>query len=471
MAITTTGYTVKRYSDIIAEVRQELITASGNPNLEMSDDTILGIINNIYSLKLSELHELAQAQWSAGNPDTAEGIALDRIVARARITRLAEVKAYGDLHFTDTLGKTINNLTQVKDLAGNIVQTLQQLTLNASEVVGTVLNITAVNSATYNVSVDGVNYSFLADPTATVPEIINGLIVILSANGNLVLSNVSNRLSIQSTVPFSFAVGSDISVHNVTKAVASEAIIASTEDFEAGVLIYPVAALGSTTVTNRQKWVTGRLTETDAELRDRFKKSVGGQGSATVDAIYAKLLATAGIISASVEENWTAVTSASGIPSKAFECTVKGGSDLEVATTIWKAKPAGIQPFGNTSHVITDSQNNLQTIYFTRPIDQYIHVNVQYELYNEEVFPTNGEQMIANVIKAAGDALGVNEDVIPQRLMAAVYNNVNGISNLIITIGKTLNPLDTPILSSSPIAIGLKEESIFDLSRITVAPV
>lgn len=468
MSITTTGYSIKRYVDIISEIRQELITASGNPNLDLSDDSILGIINNIYALKLSELHELAQAQWSAGDLDTATGVALDRITARGRVYRLQPLKAYGDLHFTDSLGKTINSGTQVKDLAGNVVQTLSQLTLDTSGIVGAILNVVAVNNTVYTLNINGTQYQYTSDATATSEEILSGLSVSLNANPNLQVSVQSGRLSVQSETAFNIILGSNLTVHQVTKAVSAEALVASDEVFELGTLSYPVSVIGSTTVTNRQNWITGRTLETDAQLRNRFKNSVGGQGDATVPAIRARVTALDGVTSASVEENWTMTTNVSGLPAKSFEVTVKGGSDIAVATAIWESKPAGIQSFGTSSTTIIDSENREQTLYFSRPTEEYIHVNVIYTIYSEEIFPSNGESMIATAIKDYGDSLGVGEDVIPQRLLGEVYQKVQGISNLIVTAGKTNNPLDVPVYGSSIISIGAKSESVFDLSRINV---
>ena len=467
MAITTTGYTSKRYPEIIAALRQGLIDASGNPNLDLSDDSLLGIINNIFGIELAELYELAQAQWSAGDVDTADGLALDRLVARVRLSRQQPVKAYGTLEFTSTLGTTINANTQVKDLAGNVVQTLTQLTLNSSSIVGVVFNVTAVNNYTYQIVLNGVTYSVISDASATQAEVVNAFISSISVDPTYTVTNVSNRLSISRTTPFSYSTSGNISAFNVTKSVNSEALVANTEEYEAGTLTFLVVPNGTYTVTNQQNWITGRALETDAELRNRFKVS-RSQGNATVDAIYAKLLATTGVVSASVEENWTLVTNPNGLPAKSFEATVKGGGDLAVATTIWQTKPAGIQPFGNTSAQIIDTQNTPQTIFFTRPVDQYIHVNVVYQLYDEEIFPSNGVDMIISAINTYGQSLGVGEDVIPQRLMAAVYNGTDGIGNLTITIGKTASPNDTPVLSSSKIVIGRKEESVFDVSRITV---
>jgi hypothetical protein len=468
LSITTTGYDLKRYQDIIAEVQSDFITATGNPNFDMSDDSLIGILNRIWCLKVSELYELAAAQWSAGDPDTATGVALERIVRRARMTRLQAVKAYGTLEFTGTLGANINLGTQVKDLAGNVVQTLSQLTLNSTTLKAVNINITVANNFTYSLSVNGVVYSVISDATATEAEIISLFQTALSSLTTISVSNNANRLQLTSQTDFSVSVSTNLAIFNVTNSVASEALLANTEDYEANTLNYLVTTLPSITVTNNQKWVTGRAEETDAELRSRFYGSVGGQGRATVNAIFAALTSTEGVVSAVVEENWTNTTNVNGLPAKSIECTVKGGSDLAVANTIWNTKPAGIQPFGNTSTNIVDSQNQTQTIFYSRPVDQYIHVRVEYQLYSEELFPSDGAVQIANAVKAYGDSLGLNEDVIPQRIMGAIYSKVSGISNLAVTAGKTLTPTDSPILSSGITTIGRKDEAVFDISRITV---
>jgi hypothetical protein len=468
LSITTTGYDLKRYQDIIADVQSDFITATGNPNFDMSDDSLIGILNRIWCLKVSELYELAAAQWSAGDPDTATGVALERIVRRARLTRLQAVKAYGTLEFTGALGANINSGTQVKDLAGNVVQTLSALTLTSSAVKNVNINITVANNFTYSLSVNGVVYSVVSDGTATAAEIITLFQTALSSLTNIVVSNNSNRLQLTSQSDFSIAVSTNLSIFNVTGSVAAEALVANTEDYEANTLNYLVTTLPSITVTNNQKWVTGRAQETDAELRTRFYGSVGGQGKATVNAIFAALTSTEGVVSAVVEENWTNTTNANGLPAKSIECTVKGGSDLAVANTVWNTKPAGIQLFGNTSTAITDSQNQTQTIFYSRPVDQYIHVRVEYQLYSEELFPADGAAQIALAVKEYGDALGLNEDVIPQRIMGAIYAKVSGIGNLIVTAGKTSAPTDTPVLSSGITTIGRKDEAVFDVSRITV---
>ena len=468
MSITTTGYDLKRYQDIIAEVQSDFITATGNPNFDMSDDSLIGILNRIWCFKVSQLYELAAAQWSAGDPDTATGVALERIVRRARITRLQAVKAYGTLEFTGALGANINSGTQVKDLAGNVVQTLSPLTLTSAAVKNVNINITVANNFTYSLSINGVVYSVVSDATTTVAEVINLFASALSVNNNLTVVNNAGQLNISSSSDFSVSVATNLAIANVTCSVSAEAINADYEDYEAGVLTYFVSAGATTTVTNLQRWTTGRPLETDAELRSRFYSSVGGQGKATVNALFAALSSTTGVASAVVEENWTGTTNANDLPPKSIECTVKGGSDIAVATTIWNTKPAGIELYGNTTTTIVDSQGISQVIKYSRPVDQYIHVNVIYQLYSDELFPSDGATQIANAVKEYGDSLGLNQDVNPQRIMGSIYSKVMGINNLVVTVGKTSIPTDTPVLSASVISVGRKEEAIFDISRISV---
>jgi hypothetical protein len=118
--------------------------------------------------------------------------------------------------------------------------------------------------------------------------------------------------------------------------------------------------------------------------------------------------------------------------------------------------------------VIVDSEGNNQTIFYTRPIDQYIHVRVTYQLYDEEIFPVDGAVQIAQAVQSFGEALNINEDVIAQRIMGAIYSRVQGIGNLVVQIGATSTPSGSPVYTTGTVVIGKKEESVFDLSRITV---
>ena len=73
----------------------------------------------------------------------------------------------------------------------------------------------------------------------------------------------------------------------------------------------------------------------------------------TVDIISVQLSVTGGASQA----NFSVIyTDAEGRPPHSFECVIDGGTDADIAQVIWDNMANGIQPYGNTSEVIQDSQ-------------------------------------------------------------------------------------------------------------------
>lgn len=156
-----------------------------------------------------------------------------------------------------------------------------------------------------------------------------------------------------------------------------------------------------------------------------------------------------------------------GRPPKSFETVVAGGLNANVALSIWKSKPAGIQTFGNTTVITLDSQGNNQAISFTRATPVYIWVIATIVLNPQEIFPVNGLQLISNAILAYGNTLGIGIDVLIQRVESAVFS-VSGVASVVVQLAKTLSPTDNPAYGFISIPIANIENSSFNLSRITV---
>lgn len=409
-------------------------------------------------------------------------------------------------------------------------------------------------------------------PTGTVtfdtPGSINTVAQYLAANINTG-SNVNatwtsgNTFQIQaasSAAPYSINVGTNLLITSTTSPVPFLAQAFGPIPAPAGSLteiLTPVA--GWQSLTNLDAGLTGREQETDAELRLRRAQSLHLIGSATVEAIRARLLQEVpGVTSVTIFENVTMTqdpitilfsadfitgnvvqvdlegnnigsvnysasnlqvmndlaaliaaqpqirtavvggvgnheltltmedaqdieidfnisggasqatySQSGGRPPKSFETVVEGGTDDAVALKIWQLKPAGIQTFGNTHVVITDSQGNPQGIDFTRATAVYLWASVVLTLNPQETFPANGQELVADAIKAYGDTLGVGIDVFIQRVQAAVFT-VPGIASAVVQLARTPTPSTTPTYGSSDIDIGPTEVSVWDLSRITV---
>ena len=161
-------------------------------------------------------------------------------------------------------------------------------------------------------------------------------------------------------------------------------------------------------------------------------------------------------------------TKSGGRPPKSFETVVEGGTDDAVALKIWQLKPAGIQTFGNTHVIVTDSQGNPQGIEFTRATEVYLWADVLLVLNPQETFPTNGQQLVADAIVNYGNTLGVGTDVFVQRVQSAIFA-IPGIAQASVQIARTPTPTTLPVpFGSSDIAIGASEISLWDTSRVNV---
>ena len=180
---------------------------------------------------------------------------------------------------------------------------------------------------------------------------------------------------------------------------------------------------GVTGVTNPDPTSGGRGTETDAQLRERYVRSVSKPGGASAAAIEAALLDIEGVLDAEVRQNVTLETDpATGIPPKAIAPIVWGGDADEIADTLYTVKPAEIQCWGEDEvHEITDSRGVTHTIGFNRP--GLVTVNVAAVLsVDPAAFPPNGSTLVAAAIEGYLSGLALGEDVIYTRLISRIHS-------------------------------------------------
>ena len=242
--------------------------------------------------------------------------------------------------------------------------------------------------------------------------------------------------------------------------------------FSAGdVITVTYNTLSSFTVTysTNQATTMGLLVTAFEDLPAVSSASYGGPGNQVLTVnmnILMDLVVNSVVTSVSSQ---TAIITG-GRPPKSFEAVVEGGSDENIANTIWEAKPAGIETYGNTSYTITDSQGDPQVIFFSRPTPIYIWVTCALTLYPEETFPPNGTSLVAAAINSYGNSLGIGVDVLFQRVLAQIFT-VSGIASGNMSIAATFDLVTSPTYGTSDIIIAENQISIFDLSRIFITVV
>lgn len=249
-----------------------------------------------------------------------------------------------------------------------------------------------------------------------------------------------------------------------------QAVVAGAVPAVAGTLteiMNPVS--GWTSVTNAADGTIGRAAETDAEARQRRESSLAIIGAGPVEAIRARLLENvANVSSVAVFENTGDAYDADGRPPHSIEVVVSGGLDADIAEELWNVKPGGIQLYGTSSAVVTDSNGDSQTIYFSRPIQKYVHVEVTVNsYYAEEAFPIDGSDQLKQAIYDFGLSLALGKDLIIQRWNIPVYG-IPGISSVTIRHAITTTPGGSPSWSTSNISIGSTSIANMALNRITI---
>ena len=220
---------------------------------------------------------------------------------------------------------------------------------------------------------------------------------------------------------------------------------------------------GLDSVTNTLAAIVGRDIETDTELRTRRGVSLTQSDAGTLEAIRAALLEVDSVTEAKVFENTTNAT-VSGRPPHSIEAVVKGGSDSNIANSIWETKGGGIATYGTETETITDSQGTDRNIKFSRPsdVDIYIIVNI-----TKETGATVVEADVKTSVLAYFSGLELGSDVLPVTgVIPKIIGDVDGIRDIEVLAGEASPPtLDNPIsVADTDLAVCVTDDITVNIS-------
>lgn len=484
--VTDSGFSKKDLATIRAEIDQELRDLI-SPNLNLMDTSVLGQINGIYSDKLRELWDVAEAVYRAMYPDSASKDALDQVASITGTYRLAAQTSKvlldslwiedgvtipaGSIIRVGEQGNSFKTLGAVSNASGYIakvsveaesleygpIQALaQSIDTIATPVVGWTAKAATITTTAEPWNVSGDIYlrirmdedglvhrvafeegDFVDWTAATAAE----LALVLTGSGRTA-SEVNGFLRIESDTD---GAGSYVEILTSDGATALDLTLGLYKGF------------------NTTDAVLGRLTEEDPDFRVRRIELLTGTGAATVDAIRAALLRVENVIQAFVFENTSLETSPEGLPGKSFMALVQGGDSTEIAEAIWDVKPAGIETYGGASPVsvtVDDSQGVSHVVKFARPTAIPIYFNLTVRI-DAAMFPADGEDQIKEALVAYGDALQIGADVFAIQFKCVPLSVAGVIDINSFGIG-----IDPDALADANIEIDYDELATFDSSDI-----
>lgn len=473
--LTSVGLIRPTYQDVFNALVSDIQAAPNVGNIRQDSGSIFGQLLAIISKKTIDLWEVLDAIYQSRSI-TAEGTALDDIVAWSGISRIPASKAEGHVVMFGTNGITISTGMTVRNyITGDqfVLNSSSPLTISNTNMAVADIEITGMptSGTVYTITIDGI-FTYTSLITDTIITVATELVDLINAssvfsyaidNGDGTFRVISNDLTNGGELAV-YVTGSYISLTQFGTAmpfIAQEygANISGAVG-SINIIITPVTGLSS--VENVTFITPGIDTENDADLRSRFLLVRSSLGRSTLNAIYNAIVqGVPDLVSASVYEDLTA---------HSIECVVQLPTSqyATLAQVIFDNKAAGILTTGTSYEYVTDSQGNIHTIYFTIPTVKYIHVQVTLTKSSEIAFPVNGNSIIANAILTEGTSLKVGNDVIYQSFYKAVYS-VSGVTAATISIASTSTPTGTPSYSSANIAMSIRELADFDLSRIHIS--
>lgn len=471
----------------LPEIRQSIIDslqAKTQLIFETRPDSITGQFIDVFAEREAAVWELAQAVYHAMYPISAYGVNLDHSVAFAGVVRLFALQSlvwvnlYGVQGTVVPAGSVIRSETNREDF-----QTMEDRTIDGNAAGDITFSVdTAVTAAVYTISV---THSGEGTVTATYTAIAGDSIVDIA--GHLApLLLTATYVSVQDAnhvhvyridgLNFQGVHSANISFFEIGSTVMARAVNYGLMEIPIGSITQIVSTLdGWDRVNNVTPGQSGRETETDDQLRLRYAYGVYRLGAGTIRSIQANLEQNIlGLISVMVYENNLDIADPDGRPSHSIEVVAYGGDPQSVAEEIFRVKPAGISTFGSVSLSVSDSNGYTHVIKFNRPAPIYIWMNLTITKYSEETFPSNGDELIKQIVVDTGNTFGVGKDIIHQRFMGPIYSQIAGIGNIAITSAVSASSTVAPAggsYTSANKTIAVRELSRFDLTRVVVTVV
>lgn len=475
--ITAEGFVTQRAPEILQSLRNEAVLlfqelVPVGDIVDVSDSSTLGRLIGLVTPSLTDLWEAAQESYSAFDPNTATGIALDNLVAIGGISRQEETASTASMLFSGDNGTLLSTgLVVGSTVDATQWELISSVALSPTLASGcTVTVLSAADSTDYTITYASGTTSntitYTSGVSATAATILSGLNSAIQASHPSLSSEVVgttlvvNRVDEFSVV--SFTTSTNLGITKVVK--VGEVRCTENGDIEAEVnslttILTP--QLGLDSVTNPLPASVGTNRETDEELRERFRNTKFERATNIIEALYSALISVSGVSEVIIYENDTDDPDSNGIPAHSFMPIVVGGSSADIANTIWQNKPMGITSHGSTSVVILDSQGLSHTIRFERPDPITIYITI--DLTTDVLFPATGVNDIKSaLIQYFEDNIGVGDDVIYSRLYTPI-NSVAGHQVDGLFIGTSPSPV-----TSSNIAITFDQIATLSSDNIVI---
>jgi len=261
--------------------------------------------------------------------------------------------------------------------------------------------------------------------------------------------------------------------------VVFQALEAGPIECPAGTLSQIVTVIpGWDTAVNAAAGVVGRNRESQADFENRRFASVAKNSHGSVFSLQGALADLDGVVDCRVLENPTdsSVTKNSVvIPAHSVAICIYGGTDADIAETIYEKKDAGCGTTGSTtvSYTATDFGNAVYNYEIVRPTPTDVHIKVEINktdqtsaTVEQDIIDAVIGDFLGNDTNSGNTRVGLAQTVYASRFSVCVIKTA-GVQDLVgITIGLGTGPMGAsidipgdvePTISSADITVTVNE--------------
>lgn len=311
---------------------------------------------------------------------------------------------------TLTQSEIVDNLTEsFKSIYG------EDINVDSNSPDGQLINIIAQILEDYYETLSQVNASF--DPDQAIGTVldqrcaINGIQrksgtytyvqIDVTSDRNVTLpgldsNSVENSYTVSDSEGNKFVLANTSAISSGTTSLRFRAVNIGNVEILPNTITVPVTVILGVTDVNNPSGASeqGINEETDAELRERRKRSVSISNQGYVDGLLAALENIPDVTKANVYQNRTGTTDIDGIPGHSIWVVVSGGSDEEIGLVMDYKVAGGVGMKGSQSVNVAQSDGSVATYHFDRPTAQTLYVYL-------DITPLNGQVIIEDDLKSS----------------------------------------------------------------------
>lgn len=226
---------------------------------------------------------------------------------------------------------------------------------------------------------------------------------------------------------------------------------------------------GWKTVDNNYPASPAIAVETDAQLRYRQRKSVALPSQGLVEGTQSALLNLDGVTDCVVKENDNNIpitVKEVELPPNSITTIVKGGSEKDIADTIFYRKNQGCYTNGDIEITQYDIFNNVNYIRFSRPTEVPIKVSVGIKPisgYSSDITAEIKQNLVDYV-----DSLNIANDVNISVLTSIINQSIPDLKQPIFSITDLKIAKVSGSLAEKDITIKLNEEASLSLDNVNI---